>query len=242
MVMVMVSVEITLSHQRIEKHERSMMVSVEGKRHQTMKLSSSALKAALIVESCVELCAVHCVLWAVCSWVLSCAVLWAVWSCVLCCAVWIFVLCCELPCLSCGEHLGAKIATALETATPLTYLEEQRALYLSFSWHILETNFSSTQKSTLERREWNTGANSKGKLNLTQVPCVALSWSPCSLYFPCDHIWMGTITNWKWSLHTRHVWFFKNQDPLKKLDWLFKMFALNYILGKIYLELWAMAK
>ena len=78
--MVMVSVEITLSHQRIEKHERSMMVSVEGKRHQTMKLSSTALKAALLVESCVELCAVHCVLWAVCCAVLSavcCALLWA---------------------------------------------------------------------------------------------------------------------------------------------------------------------
>ena len=60
--MVMVSVEIPLSHQRIEKHERSMMVSVEGKRHQTMKLSSDALKAALLVESCVELCAVYCVL------------------------------------------------------------------------------------------------------------------------------------------------------------------------------------
>ena len=74
-----------------------------------------------------------------------------------------------------------KIATALETATPLTYLEEQRELYLSFSWHILETNFSSTQKSTLERRD--IGANSNEKLNLTQLPCVALSWSPCSLYF-----------------------------------------------------------
>ena len=58
--MVMVSVEIPLYHQRIEKHERSMVVSVEGKRHQTMKLSSTALKAALLVESCAELCAVHC--------------------------------------------------------------------------------------------------------------------------------------------------------------------------------------
>ena len=74
------------------------------------------LRAALLVESRVELCAVLCER-------KKCTVRYELCG----------VLCCELPCLSCEEFLGAKIATALETATPLTYLEEQRELYLSFS-------------------------------------------------------------------------------------------------------------
>ena len=144
-------------------------------------------------KSCVELCAVHCVLWAVWSWVLC------------------FVVSClashagSFSVQNCNRS-GNCNATDIFGGTTCT-------LFVFFLTHF-GNKFQQHTEEHIGEEERNKGANSNGKLNLTQLPCVALSWSPCSLYFPFDHIWMGTITNWKWSLHTRHVWFFKNQDPL----------------------------
>ena len=205
----MVSVEIPLYHQRIEKHERSMVVSVEGKRHQTMKLSSTTLKAVwsfVLCTVCCELCA---------------AEFWAVLCCELCGAVCCAVLCGSLCCAVLWAALlvmrGAsrcKIATALETATPLTYLEEPRALYLSFFWHILETNFSSTQKSTLERR----------KEIHAQILTENWIWRRCHVW-PCHearvhYIFHLIISEWvQLQIENDHCirvtcGFSKNQDPL----------------------------